>query len=153
MEIEEQKKIIKELKEINKLVRIEKPYRMTLLESTIPIVLKAAAMKKINSLRYIEPGAGEFYKIKNWVDTFMRMPFDKYLSLPICIEDGVEKCHDFMENAQKTLDAAVYGLNDAKMQIMQTWHTFNNLILNCAADSFSVPHLRSFILLTELLTR
>ena len=119
MEIEEQKKIIKELKEINKLVRIEKPYRMSLLESNIPIILKAAAMKKINSLRYIEPGAGEFYKIKNWVDTFMRMPFDKYLTLPISIEDGVEKCHDFMENAQKTLDAAVYGLNDAKMQIMQ----------------------------------
>jgi len=119
MEIEEQKKIIKELKEINKLVRIEKPYRMSLLESNIPIILKAAAMKKINSLRYIEPGAGEFYKIKNWVDTFMRMPFDKYLTLPISIEDGVEKCHDFMENAQKTLDDAVYGLNDAKMQIMQ----------------------------------
>ena len=119
LEIEEQKKIIKELKEINKLVRIEKPYRMTLLESSIPINLKAAAMKKINSLRYIEPGAGEFYKIKNWVDTFMRMPFDKYLTLPINIDDGVEKCHDFMANAQKTLDEAVYGLNDAKMQIMQ----------------------------------
>lgn len=119
LEIEEQKKIIKELKEINKLVRIEKPYRMTLLESNIPINLKAAAMKKINSLRYIEPGAGEFYKIKNWVDTFMRMPFDKYLTLPITIEDGVDKCHDFMANAQKTLDEAVYGLNDAKMQIMQ----------------------------------
>jgi len=119
LEIEEQKKIIKELREINKLVRIEKPYRMSLLESNVPIVLKAAAMKKINSLRYIEPGAGEFYKIKNWVDTFMRMPFDKYLTLPISIEDGVEKCHDFMANAQKTLDEAVYGLNDAKMQIMQ----------------------------------
>ena len=119
LEIEEQKKIIKELKEINKLVRIEKPYRMTLLESSIPINLKAAAMKKINSLRYIEPGAGEFYKIKNWVDTFMRMPFDKYLTLPINIDDGVEKCHDFMASAQKTLDEAVYGLNDAKMQIMQ----------------------------------
>ena len=119
LEIEEQKKIIKELKEINKITRIEKPYRMTLLESEIPVQFKAAAMKKINSLRYMEPGSGEFYKIKNWVDTFMRIPFGKYESLPISIEDGVEKCHDFMENAQKTLDTAVYGLNDAKMQIMQ----------------------------------
>jgi ATP-dependent Lon protease len=119
LEIEEQKKIIKELKEINKITRIEKPYRMTLLESEIPVQFKAAAMKKINSLRYMEPGSGEFYKIKNWVDTFMRIPFGKHEGLPISIEDGVEKCHDFMENAQKTLDAAVYGLNDAKMQIMQ----------------------------------
>ena len=119
LEIEEQKKIIKELREINKITRIEKPYRMTLLESEIPVQFKAAAMKKINSLRYMEPGSGEFYKIKNWVDTFMRIPFGKHEGLPISIEDGVEKCHDFMENAQKTLDSAVYGLNDAKMQIMQ----------------------------------
>ena len=119
LEISEQKKIIKELREINKITRIEKPYRMTLLESQIPVQFKAAAMKKVNSLRYMEPGSGEFYKIKNWVDTFMRIPFGKHEGLPISIEDGVEKCHDFMENAQKTLDAAVYGLNDAKMQIMQ----------------------------------
>ena len=119
LDTENQKKIIKELREINKITRIEKPYRMTLLESQIPVQFKSAAMKKINSLRYMEPGSGEFYKIKNWVDTFMRIPFNKYEGLPISIDDGVEKCHDFMENAQKTLDQAVYGLNDAKMQIMQ----------------------------------
>jgi ATP-dependent Lon protease len=67
----------------------------------------------------MEPGSGEYYKIKTWVDTFMRIPFSKYQNLPISIEDGVEKCHDFMAEAQKTLDGAVYGLNDAKMQIMQ----------------------------------
>jgi ATP-dependent Lon protease len=119
LDTENQKKIIKELKEINKITRIEKPYRMTLLESSIPVQFKSAAMKKINSLRYMEPGSGEFYKIKNWVDTFMRIPFNKYEGLPISIDDGVEKCHEFMETAQKTLDDAVYGLNDAKMQIMQ----------------------------------
>ena len=117
--IPEQKKIIKELREINKITRIEKPYRMTLLESNIPVQFKASAMKKINSLRYMEPGSGEFYKIKNWVDTFMRIPFGKEKGLPISIEDGVDKCHEFMESAQKTLNDAVYGLNDAKMQIMQ----------------------------------
>ena len=119
LEIENQKKLIKELREINKITRVEKPYRMTLLESDIPVQFKAAAMKKINTLRYMEPGSGEFYKIKNWVDTFMRIPFTKTEGLPISIDDGVEKCHDFMEIAQKTLDSAVYGLNDAKMQIMQ----------------------------------
>jgi ATP-dependent Lon protease len=119
LDTEHQKKIIKELREINKITRIEKPYRMTLLESNIPVEFKSAAMKKINTLRYMEPGSGEFYKSKNWVDAFMRIPFNKYEGLPISINDGVDKCHEFMENAQKTLDQAVYGLNDAKMQIMQ----------------------------------
>jgi len=120
MDVDQQNKIIKELREINKIVRIEKPYRLTLLESEIPVIFKAAAIKKINSLRHMEPGSGEYYKIKNWVDTFMRIPFGKYSSLPISLNaNSVDNCHEFMENAQKTLDQAVYGLNDAKMQIMQ----------------------------------
>ena len=119
LEQENQKKIIKELKEINKITRVEKPYRLTLLEADIPLIFKSAALKKISTLRHMEPGSGEFYKIKNWVDTFMRIPFGKYEHLPISIDDGVEKCHEFMASAQKTLDEAVYGLNDAKMQIMQ----------------------------------
>ena len=119
LEQEQQKKIIKELREINKITRVEKPYRLTLLEADMPLIFKSAALKKISTLRYMEPGSGEFYKIKNWVDTFMRIPFGKYNNLPITIDDGVEKCHDFMAVALKTLDEAVYGLNDAKMQIMQ----------------------------------
>ena len=49
----------------------------------------------------------------------MRIPFNKYEKLPINITDGTDICHDFMNKAKQTLDAAVYGLNDAKMQIMQ----------------------------------
>lgn len=119
LECESQHKIIKELREINKITKIEKPYRLSLLEADIPVNFKGAAMKKINMMRYMDPGNGEYYKLKNWVDTFMRVPFGKYESLPINISDGVDKCHEFMESAQKTLDNAVYGLNDAKIQIMQ----------------------------------
>jgi ATP-dependent Lon protease len=67
----------------------------------------------------MEPGGGDYYKMKNWVDTFMQIPFGKYKNLPISIADGVEKCHEFMDNAKQLLDQAVYGLNDAKLQIMQ----------------------------------
>jgi ATP-dependent Lon protease len=98
---------------------ITKPYRFSLLDAPIPANLKAIALKKINALRIMEPGSGEYYKVKTWVDTFMRIPFEKYSNLPIQIDDGVDKCHEFMQSAKKTLDEAVYGLNDAKMQIMQ----------------------------------
>ena len=118
-DVDYQTKIIKELKEINKISRIEKPYRMSLLETEMPIELKAIAMRKINTMRHMEPGSGEYYKNKNWVDTFMRIPFNNYKSLPITFGDGVDKCHDFMEQSKNSLEKAVYGLNDAKMQIMQ----------------------------------
>ena len=115
----EQTAVLKELEDLNKLTITDKPYRLSLLQSNIPQAFKAIALKKITNLRYMEPGAGEYYKIKNWVDTFMQIPFGKHCNLPLTISDGIEKCHDFMETAKSTLDGAVYGLNDAKMQIMQ----------------------------------
>jgi len=115
----EQKKVISDLKQIHAVSIIQKPYRLTLLETDIPIAFKAIAMRKINSLRHMEPGCGEYYKVKNWVDTFMKIPFNQRKNLPLTIEDGIQRCSEFMEASKTTLDQAVYGLNDAKLQIMQ----------------------------------
>ena len=119
MKVENQRLILRKLKEVNEFSNVEKPYRLSLLESNIPVEFKSVAMKKINILQYMDPGSGEYYKIKQWVDTFMRIPFGITNNLPVSIKDGRESCSDFMENAKKTLDDCVFGLNDAKMQIMQ----------------------------------
>jgi ATP-dependent Lon protease len=119
LELDKQKELIEEIRKVNDVARIEKPYKIAILESNISPILKNEAIKKINSLQDIDPGSGEYYKINNWVETFMRIPFGKYKELPVSIADGVDKCHDFIENAQQILNNAVYGLNDAKMQIMQ----------------------------------
>tara|TARA_Y100001958_G_scaffold27577_3_gene17536 strand:- start:38666 stop:40867 length:2202 start_codon:yes stop_codon:yes gene_type:complete len=124
MSKDQQKVVLDQIKAIKGHCEVDKPYRLALLDSDIPIPYKACAYRKINTLKYMEPGGGEYYKIKNWVDTFMQIPFGKHKMLPLTMEDGVEKCHEFMENAKEILDTAVYGLNDAKEQIMQmvgTW--------------------------------
>ena len=119
MDIEKQQLVLRKLKEVNEFSNVEKPYRISLLESNIPVEFKSVAMKKINILQYMDPGSGEYYKIKQWVDTFMRIPFGITNNLPVSIKDGRDSCSDFMEKAKQTLDECVYGLNDAKMQIMQ----------------------------------
>ena len=117
--LEEQNLILENLKCIRKHIDVEKPYRLSLIESKIPIEFKSNALKKINMLNYMDPSSGEYYKVKQWVDTFMRIPFNKYSNLPLTIDDGIEKCSEFMEEAKKILDDCVYGLEDAKMQILQ----------------------------------
>ena len=119
LNIEQQKIILKKMKDLNEYDNVEKPYRLQLIESDIPVEYKSCAIKKINSLTYMDPGSGEYYKIKQWVDTFMKIPFNKHNQLPITMADGPEKCKTFMEDAKASLDNAVYGLDDAKMQIMQ----------------------------------
>ena len=119
LSLTEQKHANKKMDDINELIQVKKPYRFMVLDADIPASFKAAAMNKINSIRYMDPGNSEYYKIKNWIDMFMRIPFNKYNELDVSIDDGVEKCHEFMKKAQQTLNEAVYGLNDAKLQIIQ----------------------------------
>ena len=116
---EKQVEVLTELGELNKLMLVDKPYRLTLLESKIPQQYKAIALKRIQNLRYMDTSSGEYFKVKNWVDTFMTIPFGVHRTLPITMDVGIEECNTFMESAKDILDSAVYGLNDAKMQIMQ----------------------------------
>ena len=132
--VKTQQKILKELKKVCKVIKVEKPYRLKLLESDIPLQFKACALKKINTLRHMDPMAGDYYKLQYWVDAFMRLPFNKYNTLPVSQSDGIEKCQAFMENAITSLNSAVYGMNDAKMQIVQLlgqWITNPNAV-GCA---------------------
>jgi hypothetical protein len=55
MTIEEQKRVISEVEEINKINIVQKPYRLTLLEADIPVHLKSIALSKISSLRHMDP--------------------------------------------------------------------------------------------------
>jgi len=113
---------------------VEKPYRLKLLEADIPLHFKSCALKKINTLRHMDPMAGDYYKLQHWVDAFMKIPFNKYNTLPVSHVDGQEKCQIFMEKAINSLNEAVYGMNDAKMQIVQLlgqWITNPNAI-GCA---------------------
>ena len=119
LDFERQETILKKLKEIQKYSKTDKPYRLSIIESDIPVQYKSSALRKLNSLSYMDPGSGEYYKLKLWVDTFMQIPFAKYNNLPLTIDDGKEKCNKFMENAKNVLDKAVYGMEDAKMQILQ----------------------------------
>ena len=118
MSVEEQSAFLAKLESITNID--PKPLRIRLIESDIPNEYKVFALKKMQALTHLsETEGGEYYKIKYWIDAFMDIPFGVYKDLPVSIDDGVEKCHEFMENSKAILDKATYGLNDAKIQIMQ----------------------------------
>ena len=121
LDIPSQKLVIKKLKKLNQYFDIEKPYLLTLLERNIPDKFKAIALKKINTLKEMSNdfSSSEYNKLKTWIDSFIRIPFDKYNSLPLTINDGINKTDEYITNSKKILDDCVYGLEDAKLQILQ----------------------------------
>jgi ATP-dependent Lon protease len=95
------------------------PYKFKILQLPISDYMKSQVIKKANTLAEMPPDTGESYKLKNWIDGLLRIPFGKTVPLPVRIEDGREKCTNFMRNSKNTMDSAIYGMDGAKTQIMQ----------------------------------
>ena len=133
----EQEQMIESLESVSKLTNITKPYRIQLLESEhIPDKFKAIAMKKINAMKVIAEGGGEYHKLKCWIDTFMRIPFGEIRTLPITRDNTKEEIQEYISKSQQILDDAVYGMKDAKVQFMQMvaqWISNPNSIGNAIA--------------------
>lgn len=95
----------------------EVPYKFRVLELPIHDATKAAVIRKIDALAEMEDGEG--FKLRNWVDQFLRIPFGVHIPLPVQMKDGADKCAAFLTKARHTMDKAVYGMLPAKAQVMQ----------------------------------
>jgi ATP-dependent Lon protease len=67
----------------------------------------------------MDPSTGEYFKLRNWLDKLCSVPFGTYKEIPVRIDEGSDKCGQFMEKAMKYLDDAVYAQNESKLQILQ----------------------------------
>ena len=115
-----QKKLNKQMKQLADLVTAGPvPYKFKILELPIPDSVKAAVIKKVDVLHDMDESGNETYKLRSWVDGFMRIPFGIHVPLPVKLDDGAKPCATFLADTRKTLDSAVYGMQSAKTQIMQ----------------------------------
>jgi ATP-dependent Lon protease len=119
MPYEAQIKIIDDLALLKMMSEINTPYRIQLLNTNISLKFKIVALKKINAFETMNSLDGEYHKLKKWIESFLSLPFETSKKIPVSIIDGREKCQNYMEECKQTLNESVYGLNDAKMQIMQ----------------------------------
>ena len=92
---------------------------LRILTLKLPVETQALVLAKYNSLQSLDPSSGEYFKLRNWLDKVVSIPFGLYREIPIKMEDGSEACAKFMQSAQKSLNDAVYGQDDTKLQILQ----------------------------------
>jgi ATP-dependent Lon protease len=57
--------------------------------------------------------------MRNWLEKVTTLPLGVYKDMPVKIQDGVTNCSEFMNRARKCLDDAIYGQEEAKLQILQ----------------------------------
>ena len=101
-------------------VEVQVPLKFKILEKVaVKPELNRIAMAKYNALCNIDPSTSEYYKCSHWINGFTDLPLGTFRDLPVKMEDGPEKCGDFMEKVQKCMETAIYGHEEAKLQIMQ----------------------------------
>lgn len=96
---------------------------LRILTLRLPADIQAMILAKYNSLQAMDQSSSEYFKLRNWLDKVVSVPFGMYKEIPIRLEDGHEACAGFMAKARKALDDAIYGQDDTKLQILQFMST------------------------------
>jgi ATP-dependent Lon protease len=95
------------------------PLKFKLLEKAVPPSIEKIAMSKYHALSNMEPSSSEYYKCFNWIEGYANLPIGVYRDLPVKLDDGPEACAAFVTQVRNNMDAAIYGQDEAKLQILQ----------------------------------
>ena len=119
MDSSKQKVMLEALEKRSDYVKKEQPLMFRLLQMKLTPETMAMVMNRYNALNSMDPSSGEYYKLRSWMEKLVSIPLGIYKEMPVRIEDGSESCGPFMEKARKCLNEAIYGQDEAKLQIMQ----------------------------------
>jgi ATP-dependent Lon protease len=97
----------------------EQPLMFRILTMNIPPDTQTLILNKYNSLQSLDPSSGEYFKLRSWLEKFASVPLGIYKDLPVKLDEGTEKCGLFMEKARRCMTDAIYGQDEAKIQILQ----------------------------------
>jgi ATP-dependent Lon protease len=97
----------------------EESLMFKILTMKLPAETQSLVLSKYHSLQTMDNSSGEYFKLRNWLEKLISLPLGYYKHIPVKIEDGSEACSAFMERSKKCLNEAIYGQEEAKLQILQ----------------------------------
>jgi len=117
-----------ELEKIRSLSNIASniPFKYRILQLPLSIQNKATIMDKFNMLEACSLSSGEYTKLTKWINNIMKVPFGKYIDMPVSIDNGEKAVQDFIQNVYKRFNQSIYGQYDAKdklLQVITKWIT------------------------------
>lgn len=112
-------KLLETEEQIKKLNNYDTPIKYQILESNLDIKNKAICMDKLESLQMLSEESGEFHKMKTWLETLLKVPFNTYTNLPVSMKNQPEDINKYLLKVYDNLNSAMYGQEEAKYQIIQ----------------------------------
>ena len=95
------------------------PLKFKILEKQVPPQVEKLALGKYHALMNMDSSSTEYYKGFHWIEGYSNMPLGSYKDLPVKLEDGAEACSAFVTKVRQNMDDAIFGHDEAKLQILQ----------------------------------
>ena len=94
------------------------PKRFQLIFKEMSLEMKSQIMQKIN-INKKKSILHNDAKFQGWLHGLLKIPFGKYIDLPITRDNSKKEINDYLVDVQKKLDVAVYGHKSTKRQVVQ----------------------------------
>lgn len=116
---EKKQQYISDIKQIQEISDSFVPRRFKILNSQMDLKTKSIAIKNMEKLGEMDVSTGEYSKMEKWIDALIKIPFGKYIDLPIKNHNNDYEKKNYISKTQKILNKAIYGHQEAKMHILQ----------------------------------
>lgn len=111
--------ILSHLKDINELSTNIEPHAFKIINSSLDTYYKKLALNKLQNLQTMEKTDNEYFKLSQWLDNFLDIPFNKYQTPKYLDESIVLKPSEYIANSRKHLDTVIYGQTETKQHIIE----------------------------------
>ena len=119
LDTEKKKHILSQINNIQKHEDNDIPLKFKILSSDMDTNTKSIAITQLNKCDTMDTSSGDYNKTKQWINSLIQIPFNKYTSLPISDNDNINDKKKFLIDTNKILNDAIYGHNTAKNHILQ----------------------------------
>ena len=116
LSLDKQNTLLSALEKRSEYVKKEQPLMFRLLQMNLKPEMMAMVMSRYNAMNQMDPASGEYYKLRSWMEKLVSVPLGVYKDMPVKLDGD---CGPFMTKARAFLEDAIYGQEDAKLQIMQ----------------------------------
>jgi len=106
-------------KELEKYDFNEEPERFRILKIPVNLAVKNNIMQKLLQIEMMEPSDPEYFKLNRWIEGILKIPFGKYINLPVTKNDPKDKIANFVSKVSDDMNSSTFGHTDAKNKIMQ----------------------------------
>ena len=119
LSIEDKKKIDETEKALFELNRYKIPPRHKVLLSSMTLASKAKIIENMERVENMNSCSSEYSKLTRWIDSILKVPFDKYYELPISITSPNKEIQSYLSNIESVMNKCIFSQSTAKEKILE----------------------------------